>query len=165
LKSAAPPSVRHRFRVSGVKPGAPPPVVVVPAPPPVVVPPPPALPPSTPFRRDVPPAPIVVAPPPAPVVVAAPPSPMADLGSLVAAIRGEAFSQAKLGVLGDAARAHWFSVDQVKQLLGLFAFSPDKLSALRLLAPRLVDPQNRYQIYSAFTFSSDKEEARQILGQ
>jgi hypothetical protein len=43
------------------------------------------------------------------------------------------------------------------------SFSSDKLRALELLAPRMVDRQNAFKIYDAFTFSSDKEKARAIL--
>lgn len=88
---------------------------------------------------------------------------MADFGRLVEAVKREAFSAGKLNVLNEAARVNWFSVDQVKALLRSFSFGADKVTALRQLAPRIIDPQNNFQIYGAFTFSAEKEEAKEIL--
>ena len=86
-----------------------------------------------------------------------------QLGEISQAIQGEAFSKGKLGVLQDAIGRYLFTVDQVKRVIDLFTFSADKLRALELTAPRIVDKQNNFKIYSSFTFSTDKEKARQIL--
>ena len=37
------------------------------------------------------------------------------------------------------------------------------LRALELIAPRLLDPENSFAVYEAFSFSADKEQAKQIL--
>ena len=89
---------------------------------------------------------------------------MSGFALLVGAVQQEAFSGGKLAVLGEAARANVFAADQVRQLVALLTFGSDKLAALRLLAPRIVDPENRFLIYGAFTFDSEKAQARRILG-
>lgn len=111
------------------------------------------------------------APAPAPVHVTVapaappPPSPIAAgrLADITRQIDGEAFSKGKLRVLSDASGWAYFTSAQIVGLLGHFTFSSDKLAALRMLAPRLLDPQNGYRIYKAFTFDSDKKKAHRIL--
>jgi hypothetical protein len=86
-----------------------------------------------------------------------------EFAGILAAMGAEIAGSSKLRVLGDAASHHWFSVDQVKRVIGEFSFSSEQLDALRLLAPQLADPQNAFRIYESFTFDSDKDQARKIL--
>ncbi len=126
------------------------------------------VPPQTDMQINQPPAPTPYAPAtvtyaPTPV---APPSPCIgddDFESIRKAIMGEDFSQQKLSVLSTAIAERTICVKQVVKLLGLFDFSSDKLSALRTLAPKIGDRQNDFEIYSAFTFDSDKDQAKKIL--
>ena len=69
----------------------------------------------------------------------------------------------QLNVIQQAATRNYFRVGQLKGLIDLLSFSATKLRALELGAPRIVDPENAFAIYDAFTFSADKEQARQIL--
>jgi hypothetical protein len=84
-------------------------------------------------------------------------------GALVAAIKGEGFSEGQLNVIRQAATRNFFTVAQTKALIELVSFSATKLSALEAAAPRIVDPENAFAIYGAFSFSADKEQAKQIL--
>jgi len=115
--------------------------------------------PWTPRRVEVRPA-VVDPPPPAPAMQ---PIGGEELRALRRAIDEQGFSENKRTVLEQAARTHLFRVAQVKELLGLFAFSEDKLHALKLLAPRMVDGPNSFALYDAFSFSGDQEKAREIL--
>ena len=65
--------------------------------------------------------------------------------------------------LEQAVTAHYFLVAQVAEVLGDFDFSQDKLQAARLLKPRILDPENKFKLYEAFTFGNDKEELKRIL--
>lgn len=99
-------------------------------------------------------------PPPQPVVYPmAPP----QFSSLRRAIQSESFSANKLRVLEQATTAHYFICAQVNEVLNDFAFSQDKLQAARLLKPRILDPENKFKLYEAFTFPNDKEELKRIL--
>jgi hypothetical protein len=91
--------------------------------------------------------------------------PMDDgsFGALVGAVKGEGFSDGQLNVVRQAATRNFFSVGQVKALIDLVAYSATKLSVLEATAPRIVDPENAFAIYGAFTFSADKDHAKQIL--
>ncbi|MBX5482654.1 MAG: DUF4476 domain-containing protein, partial [Myxococcaceae bacterium] len=133
------------------RPAQPPTVVVVPTPAPTTPRPPP--PPGQPTYQN-PPQGTPMYPIPGP-----------QLEQLKGSIRREAFSQNRLQVLDAAARSHYFTVAQVQQILPLFDFSNDRLQAVRLLRPRIIDMQNSYQLYASFTFSGDKDELRKILGQ
>ena len=101
-------------------------------------------------------------PPPQPVVY-----PIADpaLQNLLTAIKKEPFSNDKLRVLQQAAPVNYFLVAQLQQVLVRFDFPKDKLQAMRVLKPRILNPEQSFQLYSSFSFSSDKEELRKILGQ
>jgi hypothetical protein len=83
--------------------------------------------------------------------------------ALSAAVKNEGFSDSQRGVIRQAAGRNYFTVGQVKELIDLLSFSQTKLAALELGAPRIVDPENAFTIFESFTFSADKEQARQIL--
>ncbi len=85
------------------------------------------------------------------------------LRSLVAAIRNEPFADDQLTVLEEAVPTQYFLVAQAQQLLRLFSFSRDRLKAMRLLRPRLLDMENGYKLYESFEFSNDKDELKRIL--
>lgn len=87
----------------------------------------------------------------------------AMLRSLVSAIRNEPFADDQLEVLEQAASSQYFLVSQVQQLLRLFSFSKDRLRAMRLLRPRLLDTENGFKLYESFEYSSDKDELKRIL--
>ncbi|QRK09944.1 DUF4476 domain-containing protein [Archangium violaceum] len=103
-----------------------------------------------------PPAP----PPPQPTV-----HPISDamLRSLTTAIRNEPFADDQLNVLGEATSTQYFLVSQAQQILRLFSFSSDRLKAMRMLRPRLLDLDNGFKLYEAFDYSSDKDELKRIL--
>jgi hypothetical protein len=119
----------------------------------------PSDPPSPTRELEVPP------PPPPPPREARRPRAIDDgaFRGLVAAVRKEGFAQAQLDVIRQAATRNYFRVGQLKTLIDLVSFSANKLSALEIGAPRIVDPENAYAFYEAFTFSGDKEQAKQIL--
>ena len=114
---------------------------------------------------------VAVAPPPPPVhheppvVRVAAPSCMgdSDFGSISGEIENADFSDEKIAVLESAMDDRTICSGQVIRVLGLFDFSNDKLKALEIMAPQIVDTQNNYKIYGAFDFSSDKDKAKRIL--
>ena len=83
--------------------------------------------------------------------------------ALVDAVNHEGFAEGKLNVIQSASARNFFRTGQLKTLLDQLAFSATKLRALELGAPRLVDPDNAFMLYEAFTFSADKERAKEIL--
>jgi hypothetical protein len=112
-------------------------------------------------RRPGPPQPQPQPPPPPQPQV----YPIAEdqLQNLIRAIGKEPFGDGKLRVLELAAPSQYFLVPQVLRILQKFSFSQDKLNAVRVLWPRVLDRQNAYQLNQAFTYSADKEQLRQII--
>lgn len=101
-------------------------------------------------------------PPPAPVVRPMPDGPFKRMNEAVAK---ESFAEDKMRVLKMAAGDNYFLISQVGQLMEHFAFSQDKLTVVRELKPRILDPENGYQLYGVFSFSSDKKRLQEILAQ
>lgn len=104
--------------------------------------------------------PEVVAPPPEVVLVPMNPE---TFETLMEGMDREGFSDAKLAVLTTASQSNYFLVAQARRVLDELSFPSDKLAALKILKPRLVDPENAFQLVSCFVHNSDKEEARKIL--
>lgn len=119
-------------------------------------------------RREPPPPrnepPFPAAPPVAPPVQGPVAMPDARFRSLVVAMKKEGFDDKKLSPLRSAASREFFTCAQVGELVELFSFSEGKLDVLRAVRGRIADPENRFQLYGHFTFSSDKEAAEGILG-
>ena len=89
--------------------------------------------------------------------------PASSFEKLISQLKEASFADDKLNIISTAAHNNFFTASQVKRILGTFSFSEGKLKALRLLKHRIVDRNNLFIIYSAFTFSSDKEKAKEIL--
>jgi uncharacterized protein DUF4476 len=108
------------------------------------------------YRPPAPPPP----PPPVPVV-----QPISDeqFQRISKAIARESFSEGKMRVLEAAVANHHFLVPQVMKLLQRFSFAGDRLQVVKVLWPRVLDRENGYQLYEAFTFASDKEKLRQVI--
>jgi Domain of unknown function (DUF4476) len=90
---------------------------------------------------------------------------MADpsFGAFLGAVNAEAFSANKLAVIEQATTSNFFLVAQVDRLIRSLSFSADKLRALELTAPRIVDRGNAFALFEGFTFTADKQRAREIL--
>jgi hypothetical protein len=88
----------------------------------------------------------------------------ARLRRLTDAVARESFSREKLTVLREAAPHDHFLVGQTRTLLEQFTFANDRLEAVRILWPRVLDRNNSFQLYEAFVHSSDKQKLRQIIG-
>jgi hypothetical protein len=102
-------------------------------------------------------------PPPPPSQPTVQPITEALLRSLVAAIRNEPFADDQLAVLEEAVPTQYFLVAQAQQILRHFSISKDRLKAIRLLRPRLLDMENSFKLYESFEFSNDKDELKRIL--
>ena len=93
------------------------------------------------------------------------PLPMADtdFARLLAALDVDAFAPRRLATLREAARHNPLTVHQLTQVVERFAFPTERLDAVRAVAPRLVDPEHAYELFTAFRFDEDRAEVRKIL--
>ncbi len=83
--------------------------------------------------------------------------------TLMDAVKSESFGSGQLQVIESAARHHHFTIAQVITLTNQLSFSREKLSAIRSLYPRVVDPENAFQLHGVFTHESDKRKLQAIL--
>ncbi len=86
-----------------------------------------------------------------------------DFNSWKKKIANESFADDQLRIVKMGAKNGWFDCGQVKEILSLFNFADDKLSALRIMWPRVTDKENSYSVIDSFEFSDDKEDAETIM--
>lgn len=104
-------------------------------------------------------------PPPPPPPPQATPLPVDEetLASAIAHIGNESFEEDKLRIVRDLASSQYFLVAQVEKILPAFSFENTKVKIVEILAPRILDRQNGYRLYSSFTFSSNKAKVEKLL--
>lgn len=78
-------------------------------------------------------------------------------------MRRASFNDNKFDLLEVAGLGCYYSCEQTARMIKLFTFSDDQLKVLRLMAPRIIDPQNAIIIYNLFTFDSEKVKAGEII--
>lgn len=93
------------------------------------------------------------------------PLPLADLDfeRLLSALDSVPFAARRLALLADAVRHNPLTVHQLTRVLERFAFAAERLDAVRLAAPRLVDPELAFELQSAFPFEDDRVTLQKIL--
>jgi hypothetical protein len=106
---------------------------------------------------------IPLPPPPAPVEEGPYPMSEEEFSDLVGSIQNESFQESQLSIVQISSRYNYFTVNQVIRVIELFSFSDGKLTALEYLYPNVVDKFNSHKIVNAFTYSSDKEKAQEII--
>ena len=72
------------------------------------------------------------------------------------------FTERKIGVIKVACISSYFTSEQCAKLLSMISFDTAKLEALRVLRPRVLNI-NAKEIQKQFSFSSNKEEAMEIM--
>jgi hypothetical protein len=87
----------------------------------------------------------------------------ADHTRIAAALENESFEDDRLAVAEQAMVNTCFTVDQVKALAEQFTFEENRLSFVKSAYAHCSDPQNYYELNSAFTFSDSKEELDTFL--
>ena len=87
----------------------------------------------------------------------------ASFSKLYNKVRNASFNDTKFDLIEVASLGCWYSCAQTARMMRLFTFSDDRMRVLRLMASRIVDPQNSADIYGIFTFSNDKAKVGEIL--
>ena len=92
------------------------------------------------------------------------PLPAADLERLVAGLKKEPFDEGKLTFVENFAARRPLSCQQAATLLRCFTFDEGRVKAVKLLYPKLLDPQNFHDVLGVFVFDRSKAEARKSVG-
>ncbi len=86
-----------------------------------------------------------------------------DFTIMLDIVKKASFDDNKTNIIQVACFGSHFSSKQCAQLLSLFSFDDNKLEALEFLAPRLVEIEDMDKIIKNITFSTNKDEAIEIL--
>lgn len=93
--------------------------------------------------------------------------PMSDeeFTQLIENIKNESFEDDQLSIIQISSEYNFFTVNQVVRVIDLMTYSSGKLKTLEYLYPNVIDKNNSHQIINAFTYSSDKEKAQEIINE
>jgi hypothetical protein len=96
-----------------------------------------------------------------------PPMPQAvnpvDFKRMLESIRHEPFGDNKLAIVRTITQNNFFTVSQTIEVIKQLNMSDEKLNALEMMYPKVLDRANGYLIINEFTFNSDKEKAQRII--
>ena len=79
-------------------------------------------------------------------------------------VKNTSFDAPKMDLIEVASLGAFYSCEQCASIMSIFSFGDKKLAALRLMAPRIIDPHRAYLIYDKLTFQSEKDKAARIIG-
>ena len=78
-------------------------------------------------------------------------------------VKKVSFDDNKLDLIEVASLGCYYSCSLTIRMMKIFTFDDERLKALSMMAPHIVDPQNATDIYKLFSFDSDKEKAGEIM--
>ena len=121
--------------------------------------------PTPPEVPEEPAAPVEPATPEAAVAPVAAPKAMAAprFSRLLGQFERAEFEDERMGLLRTAATRNHFSCAQLGQVVAALEFGDERVEATRILAPRLVDPENSFTVLEHYEFDDEKEAAAAIL--
>ncbi len=85
-----------------------------------------------------------------------------DFSMMCKVVEDASFPDKMIGVIKVACISSYFTSKQCAELLSMFSFENDKLKALKVLHPRMLDIDAK-PILKQFTFSDNKDKAIEIL--
>ena len=83
---------------------------------------------------------------------------------LYAKVKNTSFDDRKMDLIEVASLGAFYSCEQCASIMGIFSFGDKKLAALRLMAPRIIDPHHAYILFDQLSFQSEKDEAARVIG-
>ncbi len=86
-----------------------------------------------------------------------------DMTNLTNSIKKQAFSENKMNVAKTFIKSKCLSVDQIKQVMGLFTMDDDKLAFAKLAYDRCADKENYFMVGDALTFSSNQDDLMDFI--
>lgn len=111
-----------------------------------------------------------------PPIAICPPAPVEEIPSLAyptdnqkwfqelyQKVKDKTFKDERLKILREAARQSDFTCDEIVQLMKIFNFDDERLEALVILEPTIIDRENTDRIVDSMTFISGEEKAKNIL--
>jgi hypothetical protein len=91
------------------------------------------------------------------------PIPDAELDAVLASAKKQSFDREIMRVLDMGLVGKPVSVSQVKRVIALFTFSREQLEIVEKMNNTITDPENRFQLFESFVFSSDQAALEKVL--
>ena len=86
-----------------------------------------------------------------------------DFSMVYRVVKNTSFDKNKIDIIRVACIGSNFSSNQCAKLLSLLSFDENKLEALEVMAPKVVDDRNYNKIMKQFSFKSSREKVAKIL--
>lgn len=86
-----------------------------------------------------------------------------DFSMMYKIVKKASFNDNRIDIIRVAAIGSYFNSKQCAELLSLISFNDDKLKALEVMAPRIMDDKDVDRILKQFSFNRDKDKAMKIL--
>ena len=86
-----------------------------------------------------------------------------DFSLVYKIVKKSSFGDNKIDIIRVACIGNNFSSKQCARLLSLLSFEDNKIKALEIIAPKLIDLDNYNKILGEFSFSSNRNKAEKIL--
>jgi hypothetical protein len=71
-------------------------------------------------------------------------------------IKNTSFDNQKRDIIQSAAQNNFFITDQLVSILQLFNFDKEKMEVLKIVYPRVLDPENNFKLYACFNLYKDE---------
>jgi hypothetical protein len=86
-----------------------------------------------------------------------------DFSLVYKVVKNASFDDKKIDIIRVACIGNCFSSKQCARLLSLLSFDDNKIEALEIIAPRMIENEYYNKILKQFSFSSNREKAMKIL--
>lgn len=112
--------------------------------------------------------PPVAAPPPVPAptheveAVASAMSPR-RFSKFLAQLKKTSFDDERTALIRTTAKRNHFNCAQLSQVIDALSFADERMGATRIIAPKLVDPENSFEVLEHYDFGDERTEASQIF--
>ncbi|MBD2769294.1 DUF4476 domain-containing protein [Hymenobacter sp. BT664] len=87
-----------------------------------------------------------------------------DVDALVQAVQQRPFEASKLSMAKEALSQSSIQADDLKRLLRSLNFEASRVELAKFAYPHVVDQQNFYRVYEAFSSASSQQEVQQAIG-
>ena len=88
-----------------------------------------------------------------------------DLVPFLESVDRASFGDTKVDMITEFARSNWFTAAQVGLIAEKLPFGENKVGAILVLYPHIVDKENTYMLYEYVTFSDDRDKLKKGIAE
>jgi len=91
------------------------------------------------------------------------PIPESEFHNLLKELESATFKISREDVLREAAGSNFFTSEQLSKMIENLCFADERITVCRIIAPRIVDPENSEVVLQKLTFENEKRRVQRIL--